>query len=187
MKHKMKRHRLDGRWIGGKYLSPPVKERRKFYQPRITESEIKYVVWLNNHCTYDTELIDTVDLNAPCKDMVHSYGELVDCEGETCVDRYKRRKRRDDVKDTDIQPPLPKPKFKKGIEDGIIQATKDKSLAEMREERLRMHEAASATQKRWKTQRLAKRLLVRKIKQLVEENKIEEARAAYESLKRLSI
>ena len=85
----MKRKRIDGRWIGGKYLSPPVKERRKFYQPRITESEIKYVVWLNNHCTYDTELIDTVDLNAPCKDMVHSYGELVDCEGETCVDRYR--------------------------------------------------------------------------------------------------
>jgi hypothetical protein len=184
---KMKRHGLDGRWIGDKYLSPPVKERRKFYKARITESEIKYVVWLNNHCTYDIELIDTLDPNTLCNDMVHSYGELVDCEGQTCVDRYKRRKRRDDVKDIDIRPPLPKPKFKKGIEDGIIQATKDKSLAEVREERLRMHEAASATQKRWKTQRLAKRLLVRKIKQLVEENKIEEARAAYDSLKRLSI
>ena len=75
----------------------------------------------------------------------------------------------------------------RGLEAGLIRATKEKSLEQVREERLLLHKSASAAQKRWKEQQLKKKMMVKEMKRLVDENEIAEARKYYELLKRLFI
>jgi len=236
------RHFLtDGMWAGDKWIPRPQKYRPlKRRKPQVLKLQDKYVdelVRLNNECTYDydTPCLENFE---PSRDLVYSYGELVDCNDPRKYDthdnrgRYIQRKRRFEEdglrkkgrpkgrphkrkykrpEELNIRPRMPEQgrwirrkeddateHGPRGIEAGVIRATKEKSLEQVREERLLLHRSASAAQKRWKEQRLEKRMLdkeqrikkrmiIEEMKRLVDENEIAEARKYYELLKRLSI
>jgi hypothetical protein len=205
----------DGMWAGNKYIPRPQKYRPlKRRKPRVLKLPDKYVdelVRLNNECTYDydTPCLENFE---PSRDLLYSYGELVDCDdprarldglgkkGRQIGPLHKRRnganrKKYKRPEELGIRPSLPEQEQNKA---GVIKATKGKSLEQVREERLLLHESASAAQKRWKQQRLKKRMLdkeqrlkkrmiIDKMIRLVGENKLAEARKHYEILKRLSI
>lgn len=203
----------DGMWAGSKYIPRPQKYRPlKRRKPRVLKLPDKYVdelVRLNNECTYDydTPCLENFD---PGRDLVYSYGELVDCDdprarldglgkkGRTTGRPHKRKYKRPE--ELNIRPRMPEQgrwvrrkeddateHGPRGLEAGVIRATKEKSLEQVREERLLLHRSASAAQKRWKERRLKQRMIVREIKRLVDENEIAEARKYYELLKRLFI
>tara|TARA_R100000700_G_scaffold2267_2_gene4837 strand:+ start:3506 stop:4180 length:675 start_codon:yes stop_codon:yes gene_type:complete len=212
----------DGMWAGNKYIPRPKKHRPlKRRKPRVLRLQDKYVdelVRLNNECTYDydTPCLENFE---PSRDLVYSYGELVDCEDVRRYDNRGRPRFEDDglrkkgkpkgrphkrkykrPEELNIRPRMPEQARwvrrkeddatehgPRGLEAGVIRATKEKSLEQVREERLLLHRSASAAQKRWKERRLKQRMIVREIKRLVDENEIAEARKYYELLKRLFI
>ena len=212
----------DGMWAGNKYIPRPKKHRPlKRRKPRVLRLQDKYVdelVRLNNECTYDydTPCLENFE---PSRDLVYSYGELVDCEDVRRYDNRGRPRFEDDglrkkgkpkgrphkrkykrPEELNIRPRMPEQARwvrrkeddatehgLRGLEAGVIRATKEKSLEQVREERLLLHRSASAAQKRWKERRLKQRMIVREIKRLVDENEIAEARKYYELLKRLFI
>jgi len=212
----------DGMWAGNKYISRPKKYRPlKRRKPRVLKLPDKYVdelVRLNNECTYDydTPCLENFE---PSRDLVYSYGELVDCEDVRRYDNRGRPRFEDDglrkkgkpkgrphkrkykrPEELNIRPRMPEQARwirrkeddatehgPRGLEAGFIRATKEKSLEQVREERLLLHRSASAAQKRWKEQQLKKRMMVKEMKRLVDENEIAEARKYYELLKRLFI
>ncbi len=230
----------DGMWAGNKFITRPQKYRPlKRRKPRVLKLPDYYVdelVRLNNECTYpyDTPCLENFE---PSRDLIYSYGELVDCDDPRKYDthdnhgRYIQRKRlfEDDglrkkrttgrphkrkykrPEELNIRPRMPEQARwirrkeddatehgPRGIEAGVIRATKEKSLEQVREERLLLHRSASAAQKRWKEQqvekrmwdkdqRLKKRMIIEEMKRLVAENEIAEARKYYKLLKRLSI
>ena len=220
----------DGMWAGSKYIPRPQKYRPlKRRKPRVLKLPDYYVdelVWLNNECTYDYDTPCLGDFE-PSRDLIYSYGELVDCNDPRKYDthdnrgRYIPRKRRSEEdglrkkgrpkgrphkrkykrpEELNIRPRMPEQgrwirrkeddateHGPRGLEAGLIRATKEKSLEQVREERLLLHKSASAAQKRWKERRLKQRMIVREIKRLVDENEIAEARKYYELLKRLFI
>jgi hypothetical protein len=224
---KKDRHFLtDGMWAGDKWIPRPQKYRPlKRRKPQVLKLQDKYVdelVRLNNECTYDydTPCLENFE---PSRDLIYSYGELVDCNDPRKYDtydnhgRYIRRFEDDGLRkkrtkgrphkrkykqpeELNIRPRMPEQgrwirrkeddateHGPRGIEAGVIRATKEKSLEQVREERLLLHKSASAAQKRWKERRLKQRMIVREIKRLVDENEIAEARKYYELLKRLFI
>ncbi len=73
----------DGMWAGNKFIRRPKKYRPlKRRKPRVLKLPDYYVdelVWLNNECTYpyDTPCLGDFE---PSRDLVYSYGELVDCD-----------------------------------------------------------------------------------------------------------
>lgn len=212
----------DGMWAGDKFIPRPQKYRPlKRRKPHVLKLQDKYVdelVRLNNECTYDydTPCLENFE---PSRDLIYSYGELVDCNDpriqydnrgrprleddglrkkRTTGRPHKRKYKRPE--ELNIRPRMPEQgrwvrrkeddateHGPRGLEAGLIRATKEKSLEEVREERLLLHRSASAAQKRWKERRLKQRMIVREIKRLVEENEIAEARKYYELLKRLFI
>ncbi len=214
----------DGMWAGNKFITRPQKYRPlKRRKPRVLKLPDYYVdelVRLNNECTYpyDTPCLENFE---PSRDLIYSYGELVDCDdprarldglgkkGRTKGRPHKRKyQKRGEL---NLRPPMPEQgqwirrkeddateHGPRGIEAGVIRATKEKSLEQVREERLLLHRSASAAQKRWKEQqvekrmwdkdqRLKKRMIIEEMKRLVAENEIAEARKYYKLLKRLSI
>tara|TARA_Y100000015_G_scaffold31773_1_gene31411 strand:+ start:1080 stop:1742 length:663 start_codon:yes stop_codon:yes gene_type:complete len=208
----------DGMWAGNKYIPRPKKYRPlKRRKPQVLRLQDKYVdelVRLNNECTYDydTPCLENFE---PSRDLIYSYGELVDCndprskydnrgrprfedEGRPKGRPHKRKYKRPE--ELNIRPRMPEQARwvrrkeddatehgPRGLEAGVIRATKEKSLEQVREERLLLHKSASAAQKRWKEQQLKKRMMVKEMKRLVDENEIAEARKYYELLKRLFI
>ena len=222
----------DGMWAGNKYIPRPKKHRPlKRRKPRVLRLQDKYVdelVPLNNECTYDydTPCLENFE---PSRDLIYSYGELVDCEDARRYDNRGRPRFEDDglrkkrttgrphkrkykrPEELNIRPRMPEQgrwirrkeddateHGPRGLEAGVIRATKEKSLEQVREERLLLHRSASAAQKRWKEQqvekrmwdkdqRLKKRMIIEEIKRLVAENEIAEGRKYYKLLKRLSI
>tara|TARA_R100001086_G_scaffold214354_1_gene130389 strand:+ start:182 stop:853 length:672 start_codon:yes stop_codon:yes gene_type:complete len=219
---KKDRHFLtDGMWAGDKWIPRPQKYRPlKRRKPQVLKLQDKYVdelVRLNNECTYDydTPCLENFE---PSRDLIYSYGELVDCNDPRKYDNHGRPRFEDDglrkkrttgrphkrkykrPEELNIRPRMPEQgrwirrkeddateHGPRGLEAGVIRATKEKSLEQVREERLLLHKSASAAQKRWKERRLKQRMIVREIKRLVDENEIAEARKYYELLKRLFI
>ena len=202
----------DGMWAGNKFITRPQKYRPlKRRKPRVLKLPDWYVdelVRLNNECTYpyDTPCLENFE---PSRDLVYSYGELVDCDdprarldglGNKGRKKGANKRKYKQPEELNIRPRMPEQARwirrkeddatehgPRGLEAGVIRATKEKSLEQVREERLLLHKSASAAQKRWKERRLKQRMIVKEIKRLVDENEIAEARKYYELLKRLFI